>query len=90
MRQGDRRGSEVDLYDFTYDGNQENGFLSGGLGQLTDGEYGQDNFRLDPRGRGMKVREYGHDNFRLDPWGRGMKVRKDMFIDYPECLGAWN
>ena len=71
MRQGDRRGSEVDLYDFTYDGNQENGFLSGGLGQLTDGEYGQDNFRLDPR-------------------GRGMKVRKDMFIDYPECLGAWN
>ena len=89
MRQGDRRGSEVDLYDFTYDGNQENGFLSGGLGQLTDGEYGQDNFRLDPRGRGMKVRlsqltdsEYGQDNFRLDPRGRGMKVGQSF------CLSA--
>ena len=48
MRQGDRRGSEVDLFDFTYDGNVVNGYLSGGLGQLVDGSEGHDNFRLDP------------------------------------------
>jgi hypothetical protein len=28
--------------------------LSGGLGQLTDGDEGQSNFRLDPRGTGLK------------------------------------
>ena len=28
--------------------------LSGGLGQLTDGDEGQSNFRLDPRSTGMK------------------------------------
>ena len=48
MRQGERRGSEVDLYDFTYDGTLIDGNLSGGLGQLVDGDEGQHNFRLDP------------------------------------------
>jgi len=54
MRQGERRGTEVDLYDFTYDGNIEDTFLRGGLGQLTDGQEGQSNFRLDPGGFGIK------------------------------------
>ena len=48
MRQGDRRGSEVDLFDFTYDGIHSNDYLSGGLGQLVDWNEGHNNFRLDP------------------------------------------
>ena len=49
MPEGDRRG-EVDFHDYKKDG-----MLYKGLGQLADGEYGQDNFRLDLRGRGIKV-----------------------------------
>ncbi|KAL3871570.1 hypothetical protein ACJMK2_039561 [Sinanodonta woodiana] len=47
VRQGDRRGAEVDLFDFSYDGMIEDNYLTQGLGQLTDGEYGDTNFRLD-------------------------------------------
>ena len=56
MPQGDRRGTEVDLFDFTYDGdqNKQDWYLSGGLGQLVDGQEGQSNFRLDPQGLGHK------------------------------------
>jgi hypothetical protein len=46
MRQGDRRGIDIDLSDFTYDGDVVDGYLSGGLGQLTDTEEGLANFRL--------------------------------------------
>lgn len=52
MMQGVQRGNEVDLTDQTYDGIEENGRLSDGLGQLVDGETGADNFRLDRHGRG--------------------------------------
>ncbi|KAI4489613.1 hypothetical protein M0802_010974 [Mischocyttarus mexicanus] len=52
MPQGIKRGSEVDLSDRTYDGNEEGGYLSGGLGQLVDGQKGPDNFRLDISGNG--------------------------------------
>ena len=55
MPEGDRRG-EVDFHDYTYDGVKKDGMLYKGLGQLADGEYGQDNFRLDLRGRGIKVK----------------------------------
>jgi len=62
MPQGDRRNAELDLNDAIYDGDvtvqptgsDVTGWLSGGLGQLTDGEEGQPNFRLDPRGLGVK------------------------------------
>ena len=54
MPQGQRRGAEVDLYDFSYDGNVQNDYLSDGLGQLIDGEEGHFNFRLDPTGVGKK------------------------------------
>jgi len=62
MPQGDRRSADLDLYDVIYDGDvtvqpsgsDVTGWLSGGLGQLTDGEEGQPNFRLDPRGLGVK------------------------------------
>ena len=57
-RQGDRRGAEVDLYDFTYDGDVRDNYLSGGLGQLTDREEGQSNFRLDHGSTGRKGFEW--------------------------------
>ena len=58
MPQGERRGSDVDLHDFTYDGRVTDGYLSGGLGQLTDGVEGHHNFRLDPDGWGHKGYEW--------------------------------
>jgi len=63
MPQGERRGSEVDLFDFTYDGRntttaQGVTYLLGGLGQLTDGAEGQNNFRLDPDTVGKKGYEW--------------------------------
>ncbi len=58
MRQGDRRGSEVDLYDFTYDGVVNDNILASGLGQLTDGEEGHTNFRLDTHNTGQKGYEW--------------------------------
>lgn len=60
MPQGDRRSSEVELADWTYDGQQspETNVLSGGLGQLLDGSEGQSNFRLDPDLTGRKGFEW--------------------------------
>ena len=54
MPQGERRGPEVDLFDFTYDGKVSDGYLSGGLGQLMDGVEGSSNFRFDPDNSGRK------------------------------------
>ena len=41
------RGSTLELLDITYDGTEDNesGKLRGGLGQLTDGKYGLNNFK---------------------------------------------
>ncbi|KAK3589844.1 hypothetical protein CHS0354_015861 [Potamilus streckersoni] len=58
VRQGDRRGAEVDLFDFSYDGMSEDNFLTQGLGQLTDGEYGDTNFRLDKVAHRIKGYEW--------------------------------
>ena len=58
MKQGEKRGAEVDFYDFTYDGIISPHHLSDGLGQLTDGEMGDTNFRLDPQDLGMKGYEW--------------------------------
>ena len=58
MHQGDSRGSEVDLYDITYDGEVKGDFLSGGLGQLIDWDEGIDNFRLDMDSVGKKGYEW--------------------------------
>lgn len=52
MPQGERRGAEIDLLDNTYDGTKESNFLLGGLGQLTDGVVGGDNFKQDISGMG--------------------------------------
>ena len=58
MPQGDHRDADVDLRDFTYDGHVTDHYLSGGLGQLTDGVEGHSNFRLDPDGWGRKGYEW--------------------------------
>jgi len=58
MNQGDRRSSDIDLFDLTYDGINKDNFLSGGLGQLTDGDEGKANFRLDPKNLGIKGYEW--------------------------------
>jgi len=52
LPQGDRRGLDVDLSDATYDGLETDGGrrLTGGLGQLTDRQLGQSNFRVDRYG----------------------------------------
>ena len=41
------RGSTLELLDITYDGTEHNlnGNLRGGLGQLTDGKFGSNNFK---------------------------------------------
>lgn len=70
MPQGDRRGAEVDLYDFTYDGVVQDNYLKGGLGQLTDGDLGETNFRLDTKKMGIKGYEWvgwKNDTNREDP-----------------------
>ncbi|KAL3871573.1 hypothetical protein ACJMK2_039564 [Sinanodonta woodiana] len=58
VRQGDKRGTEVDLSDFSYDGIIMDNYLTEGLGQLTDGQYGDSNFRLDQDGLGIKGYEW--------------------------------
>ncbi|XP_054276180.1 discoidin domain-containing receptor tyrosine kinase B-like [Macrosteles quadrilineatus] len=56
MPQGAVQGSEMDLRDRSYDGREEGGLLTEGLGQLTDGLWGYDSFRMDleasPKGFG--------------------------------------
>ena len=46
MPQGDRRGSAYEFYDFSYDGEWSGNQLKNGLGCLTDGDYGPENFKL--------------------------------------------
>jgi len=58
MPQGDHLTPDVDLRDFTYDGQVTDHYLSGGLGQLTDGVEGHSNLRLDPDGWGRKGYEW--------------------------------
>jgi len=55
MPQGETRGIDLDLFDFTYDGKvTPEGHLTHGLGQLMDGLEGHSNFRLDPDSFGRK------------------------------------
>jgi len=73
VRQGDRRGTDLDFFDYTYDGAVVAGGnrLVGGLGQLTDGDEGTDRFRQHDAGGagqrgyewvGWKTAEYSGDN----------------------------
>ena len=52
--QGHGRGLELLLQDVNFDGVATDGHIHGGLGQLTDGQIGKNNFRLDlGHGKGM-------------------------------------
>nr|XP_045601963.1 discoidin domain-containing receptor 2-like [Procambarus clarkii] len=62
MPDGDPRGGDAALTDLTYDGTRMDGFLSGGLGQLTDGEMGHTNFRVDALGMGRGYEWIGWKN----------------------------
>ncbi|KAL1517292.1 hypothetical protein ABEB36_001074 [Hypothenemus hampei] len=53
---------ELDLSDRIYDGSVANGHLSNGLGQLTDGVKGGDNFKLDIKGHGKGYEWIGWKN----------------------------
>ena len=64
VRQGDKRGTDLDLVDFTYDGMIQDHMLLEGLGQLTDGEIGDSNFRLD--GQSLGIRGYEWVGWRND------------------------
>ncbi|EFN63527.1 Discoidin domain-containing receptor 2 [Camponotus floridanus] len=55
MPQGDKRGNGWEFFDATYDGHWD-GELRRGLGQLTDGRTGPDNFKM------------YHDNDRAQGW----------------------
>lgn len=60
--QGERRGTDIDLSDATYDGVKDDSYLQGGLGQLTDGVSGHDNFKLDVSGYGKGYEWVGWRN----------------------------
>lgn len=58
MRQGDRGVNDMDFSDFTYDGNFQDGYLSNGLGQLTDLNEGNSNVRPDLQNIGKRDHEW--------------------------------
>ncbi|KAK8396491.1 hypothetical protein O3P69_005498 [Scylla paramamosain] len=62
MPDGDLRGGDTALSDLTYDGLKRGGWLEGGLGQLTDGETGHTNFRVDALGMGRGYEWVGWKN----------------------------
>jgi len=81
MPQGGRRAPDVDLRDFTYDGRVTDQYLSGGLGQLTDGVEGHSNFRLDPDGWGRKGYEWvGWRNDSTRPTTTGVELKSDSVV----------
>lgn len=47
MPQGDKRGSNWEFYDAAYDGDWKAEELKNGLGQLVDGKFGHDDFKVD-------------------------------------------
>ncbi|XP_042902665.1 discoidin domain-containing receptor 2 isoform X2 [Parasteatoda tepidariorum] len=62
MPQGERRGIDINLSDKIYDGIKDDSYLHGGLGQLTDGLKGEDNFRVDNTGFGKGYEWLGWKN----------------------------
>ncbi|XP_014243467.1 discoidin domain-containing receptor 2-like isoform X3 [Cimex lectularius] len=74
MPQGERKPGEFDLRDNTYDGSEDGGWLSGGLGQLVDGHKGQDNFNLDVYGHGKGYEWIGWRNDSFGIPGRPVEI----------------
>ncbi|CAF1084469.1 unnamed protein product [Rotaria sordida] len=57
--QGDKRGYDAQFFDETYDGQNDNGILKDGLGQLTDGILAHDDYRLKDNVQG--IGQIGYD-----------------------------
>ncbi|XP_006568429.1 discoidin domain-containing receptor 2 isoform X2 [Apis mellifera] len=71
MPQGDKRGNEWEFFDATYDGHWD-GELQRGLGQLTDGRTGPDNFKL---AYYDKDRTQGWVGWRNDTRGQPVEIK---------------
>lgn len=56
MPQGDKRGTDWEFFDATYDGHWDGDLLQRGLGLLTDGKVGPENFRMGYYERSKSVR----------------------------------
>ena len=46
MPQGDKRGATYEFYDWNYDGEWRGDYLTNGLGSLTDGNLGPQDYKL--------------------------------------------
>ena len=46
MPQGDKRGPTYEFYDWSYDGEWRGNHMENGLGSLTDGNLGPDDYKL--------------------------------------------
>ena len=46
MPQGDKRGTSYEFYDWNYDGEWKGDMLMNGLGSLTDGNLGPEDYKL--------------------------------------------
>jgi len=88
MPQGDQRAPDVDLRDFTYDGRVADRYLSGGLGQLTDGVEGHSNLRLDPDGWGRRGYEWvgWHNDTRHRYRSNGVAAADSQSVCMPRVL----
>ncbi|KAM9742989.1 discoidin domain-containing receptor 2 isoform 2-T3 [Menidia menidia] len=74
--------SSVSLMDSTYDGVHERRRLTGGLGQLTDGVTGQDNFLVTRQHPQFPVRPgYGYLGWRNDSQGTQEHVEMEFVFD---------
>ena len=58
MPQGDQQDEQLAFQDFTYDGEITENYLIGGLGQLTDQQFGKSNLNLSAPGVGIKGYEW--------------------------------
>ncbi|CAF0839166.1 unnamed protein product [Didymodactylos carnosus] len=56
--QGEQRTFDMEFLDDTYDGVQNNGMLTDGMGQLFDGETGTDDYRTDSQSLGIRGYEW--------------------------------
>lgn len=71
MPQGDKRGNGWEFFDATYDGHWD-GELQRGLGQLTDGKTGLDNFKM---GYYDNDRAQGWVGWRNDTRGQPVEIK---------------
>lgn len=71
---GAPRGLETELSDKTYDGEDLGDRYVGGMGQLSDGQKGQDNFRSDIYGNGKGKRKYIESHKTLLPCEENAKI----------------